>query len=251
MSGSSQPRVSVIVPAHDEQHHLPACLESIRAAAASIRCQIEIVVVLSSRSGDATAEIALDAGARVLVSSAQFIGAALNAGVAASSGAIIVTLDADGLMAHDALREIEHHLATGVCVGGAATVVPARRSVGIGLTMAVIKLTERVSGLGSGMYWCRREDFDAIAGFNPTLSRSVGADLARRLREHGRPTGRRFVNLWSTPVVSSCRAFDRNGDWHMLGRFRLPDAQPVQPVQPVQLAQRAVEEDSGSSLTVL
>ena len=251
MSGSSQPRVSVIVPAYDEQVHLGACIESINAAAVSIRCNVEIVVVVSSRSGDAAVEIALEAGARVLVSSERFIGAALNAGVAASSGVIVVTIDADGLMAHDALREIEHHLATGVCIGGAATVVPERRSVGIALTMAVIKVTEKVSGLGSGMYWCRREDFDAIAGFNPMLSRSVGADLARRLREHGRPTGRRFVNLWSTPVVSSCRAFDRNGDWHMLGRFRLPDAQPVRPVRSVLPERRAVDEDSGSSLTVL
>jgi glycosyltransferase involved in cell wall biosynthesis len=237
--------VSVIVPAHDEQLHLPACLASIRAAAASIHCDLEVVVVVSSRSGDATAQIALDAGARVVVSSERYIGAALNAGVAASSGAIVVTIDADGLMAHDALREIEHHLATGVCVGGAATVMPERRSVGIALTMAVIKMTEKVSGLGSGMYWCRREDFDAIEGFNPTLSRSVGADFARRLREHGRHTGRRFVNLWRLPVVASCRAFDRNGDWHMLGRFRLPDATP-----PHQQRQ-AVREEHGSSLTVL
>lgn len=235
----------MIVPAHDEQLHLPACLASIRAAAASIHCDVEIVVVVSSRSGDATAQIALDAGARVVVSSERRIGAALNAGVAASSGAIVVTIDADGLMHHDALREIEHHLATGVCIGGAATVVPERRSVGISLTMAVIRMTERVSGLGSGMYWCRRGDFDAVEGFNPYLVRSVGADFARRLREHGRPTGRRFVNLWGSPVVSSCRAFDRNGDWHMLGRFRLPDASPSHQEQP------AAEEERRSSLTVL
>lgn len=233
------------MPAHDEQLHLPACLSSIRAAAASIHADIEIVVVVSSRSGDATAQLALDAGARVIVSGERCIGAALNAGVAASSGAIVVTIDADSLMAHDALREIEHHLATGVCVGGAATVAPERRSVGISLTMAVIKMTERVSGLGSGMYWCRRDDFDAVEGFNPRLSRSVGADFARRLREHGRPTGRRFVNLWATPVVSSCRAFDRNGDWHMLGRFRLPDAAPPRQ-QPA-----AVDEGHRGSLTVL
>ncbi|MEX0847358.1 MAG: glycosyltransferase [Ilumatobacteraceae bacterium] len=245
MSGSRQPRVSVIVPAHDEQHHLSACLESICAAAASIRCDIEIVVVVSSRTGNITAQMALDAGAHVLVSSGQTVGAALNAGVAASAGSIVVTMDADGLMAHDALREIEHHLATGVCIGGAATVVPERRSVGIALTMAVVKLTEKVSGLGSGMYWCRREDFDAIEGYNPTLTRSVGADFARRLREHGRSRGRRFVNLRATPVVASCSAFDRNGDWHMIGRFRLPDAAPSE------LKRRAVDTDRGSSLTVL
>jgi len=40
-------------------------------------------------------------------------------------------------------------------------------------------------------------------------------DSARRLRAHGRRTDRRFTMLRTAPIVSSCRKFDRFGDWHM------------------------------------
>jgi hypothetical protein len=45
-------------------------------------------------------------------------------------------------------------------------------------------------------------------------------DFARRLRAHGRRTNRRFTNLRDVPVITSCRKFDRFGDWHMLGMIR-------------------------------
>jgi hypothetical protein len=42
-------------------------------------------------------------------------------------------------------------------------------------------------------------------------------DFARRLRAHGKATGRRFTNIRTAPIVASCRKFDRFGDWHMFG----------------------------------
>jgi hypothetical protein len=45
-------------------------------------------------------------------------------------------------------------------------------------------------------------------------------DFTRRPREHGRHIGRRFVNLRSAPVVTSCRKFDHFGDWHVFAMLR-------------------------------
>ena len=70
------------------------------------------------------------------------------------------------------------------------------------------------------MYWCRRGDFEAIEGFNEALTMAEDLDFARRLREHGRHTGRRFVNLRTVPVITSCRKFDHFGDWHVFGMLR-------------------------------
>ena len=40
-------------------------------------------------------------------------------------------------------------------------------------------------------------------------------DFARRLRTHGKRTGRKFTVLRDAPIVASARKFDRYGDWHM------------------------------------
>lgn len=185
----------------------------------SVHAQPEVVVV-ANRCTDRTADLAEEFGARVVVDESRTIAAVRNAGVAAATGDILVTIDADSLMSPRALGEVERHLATGLVIGGSAPIVPERRSLGIGLTMAVVRAGERVTGLGGGMYWCRTDDFHAIEGFNARMVMAEDLDFARRLREHGRPTGRRFVHLRTAPVVTSCRKFDRFGDWHAFGLIR-------------------------------
>jgi glycosyltransferase involved in cell wall biosynthesis len=212
-------RISVVVPAHNEQRYLPTCLDSIRHAGRSIACDVEIVVV-ANRCTDATEEIARSAGAVVVENDSRTISAVRNAGAARSTGEIVVTLDADSRMSPRALGEIERHLATGAYVGGGASFIPERHSLGIDTTIAIVRLSMLLSGLGGAMFWCRRGDFEAIKGFNESLVMAEDLDFARRLREHGRHSGRRFVNLRSAPVITSCRKFDQFGDWHMFGMLR-------------------------------
>jgi glycosyltransferase involved in cell wall biosynthesis len=212
-------RISVIVPAHDEQRWISACLDAIASAGRSIQTSPEVVVV-TNRCSDQTAAIAEQCGARVVENDARAMASVRNAGAAVASGDILVSIDADRRMSPRALGDVERHLATGRVVGGSAAVIPERRSVGISLTHAVVRAGERVSGLGNGMLWCRADDFHAIDGFNDRLLMAEDLDFARRLREHGRPTGRRFVHLRKAPVVASCRSFDSFGDWHAFGLIR-------------------------------
>jgi glycosyltransferase involved in cell wall biosynthesis len=212
-------RISVIVPAHNEERWLPACLDAIAHAGRSVHAQPEVIVV-ANRCSDRTAELAEALGARVVVDESRTIAAVRNAGAAAATGDILVTIDADSLMSPRVLGEVERQLATGRVVGGSTTIVPERRSLGIALTLAVVRAGERITGLGGGMYWCRADDFHAIQGFNEQMVMAEDLDFARRLREHGRSTGRRFVRLRTAPVVTSCRKFDRFGDWHAFGLIR-------------------------------
>ena len=111
------------------------------------------------------------------------------------------------------------HLALGDVVGGCARVEPERHSLGIDVTYALLHVAERMSGLGGGMYWCWASDFHAIGGFNEHQVMGEDLDFARRLREHGRASGRRFRRLPVT-VTTSCRKFDQFGDWHTFGLVR-------------------------------
>ena len=82
-------RVTVILPALDEAEALPAAL-------ASFRPGLDLLVV-DNGSTDATAEVAVAAGARVVREPRRGFGAACWAGVVASPDAVVVAFaDADG-----------------------------------------------------------------------------------------------------------------------------------------------------------
>ncbi len=51
-------RFTVIVPAHNEEQHLPACLSALRCAAEHHNAEVELVVVLN-RCADATERITI------------------------------------------------------------------------------------------------------------------------------------------------------------------------------------------------
>lgn len=210
---------SVIVPAHDEARLIGRGLAAIAAAAERAPEPVEVVVV-ANRCRDATAEIAEQAGAVVVANDARNLSAVRNAGAAAATGDVLVTVDADCLLSPFALADVAQLLATGRYVGGGTRVVPERRSPGIVATYAAVGLVTAVTRLSAGSFWCRRADFEAIGGFDEGLLVGEDLDFARRLRAHGRATGRRFTMLRSAPVVASCRKFDRFGDWHMFGLVR-------------------------------
>lgn len=67
-------RSGVVVPAHNEQRRLPACL-------AALNVMIENVVVVADACADRTAEVARQAGAVVVEVAARNVGAARAAGV--------------------------------------------------------------------------------------------------------------------------------------------------------------------------
>jgi 4,4'-diaponeurosporenoate glycosyltransferase len=96
--------VSVVIPARDEETTLPMLLDSLRHLTVDVR---EILVV-DDDSRDATASVARTAGARVLPAGAPPPGWtgkawACDSGAHASSGDLLLFLDADTVLAPDAL----------------------------------------------------------------------------------------------------------------------------------------------------
>ena len=73
--------VGVIVPAHDEQELLPACLASLRRAAQALRGTLVQLVVVADACRDRTAEVARRGGAAVVTIDAKNVGTARGAGV--------------------------------------------------------------------------------------------------------------------------------------------------------------------------
>src|SRR5262245_27044096 len=94
MARLSQPMISFIVPAYNEEHELSNTFAAIREAASGATEPHEIVVV-DDASTDATPKIASDAGAKVIPINRRQIAASRNAGARAAQGEYLFFVDAD------------------------------------------------------------------------------------------------------------------------------------------------------------
>jgi len=213
--------ISVVIPARNEEKNLPLCLDAIATAAQHAMIEPEIVVVIN-RCTDRTETVAREAGALIVHSTAKNLSAIRNAGAAAATRGILVTIDADSRMSETMFAEILTRLDNPKIVGGGVMIWPERLSIGIvasGLMLLPLALWHRIS---AGLFWCRKSDFDAIGGFDEAWVSVEDFDFAKRLKAHGRKTGRRrFATILRARITTSCRKFDTFGDWFYLKNPRL------------------------------
>jgi glycosyltransferase involved in cell wall biosynthesis len=216
-----QMKFSVIVPAYNEEKYIGECLESIRAAAGRISDPVEIVVVVN-RCTDATESIAKSYGSIVVAENERNLSKIRNAGVAGSSGGVIVTIDADSRMSDNLFVEIKKRVESAACIGGGAALKAERVSPGILLSCLFFLAPVIVRhGISMGLYWCRREDFVAIGGFDEKLLTGEDIDFAIRLKNYGKTMRKRYKIITSAHIVTSCRKWDLNGDWYLFKHLKM------------------------------
>src|SRR5829696_2159726 len=85
-------KLSIVIPAYNEEKYLPATLDALTAALNAIE-KSEIIVV-DNQSTDTTREIAAAHGVEIIDEPEHNIGKVRNSGASSSSGDVIVFLDA-------------------------------------------------------------------------------------------------------------------------------------------------------------
>lgn len=222
-----KPIFSVVIPAHNEEKYIGGCLRAIRKAASHVPEGGVQVIVVANRCTDRTAEIARSCGAEVVKNEDRCISMVRNAGAKLAKGKIIVTIDADSKMSENSFIEIHKALKSGKFVGGGTIPRFDRMSLGIAVSAAYVAMNiipvmikEKAPLLG-GMFWCYKEDFNAIGGFDENLVSVEDLDFARRLKRHGEKTGRKYGVLPNAEIVTSSRKFDEFGDWYLVKNRRL------------------------------
>jgi len=207
---------SIIIPARNEAANIGACLDSIDTASRDYVGQTEVIVVLNHCT-DCTEDIALRRGATVVNDDSRNLSRIRNTGARHASGTIIITIDADSVMSANMLVEVDKALQSEKYIGGGVPILPERMSLGI-LLSGLLLLSVVPLGISAGMFWLRRSDFNAIGGFDESLIIAEDIDFAERLRAYGKERNRRFGTLRRTHITTSCRKFDRFGDWHLVLR---------------------------------
>jgi glycosyltransferase involved in cell wall biosynthesis len=220
MSGAASPRLSVVVPAHNEARYLPRLLDSVDLARRRFasRGGVAEVIVADDGSTDTTAGIAAQRGCVVVPLTVRNIGAARNGGARAARGDGLVFIDADSRMHPDTLAEVARLLARPLVAGGTSGVTLERWSLGLAVTWSLMVPLVWLTGYDTGAVFCRRADFEAIGGYDERRRVAEDVDFLIRLERHGRARGRRLVRARGVKAIASTRKFDRFGEWHY---FRL------------------------------
>ena len=219
MSGAIQfKKISVIIPAHNEEKYIEGGILAILDAAKSISLDVEIIVVLN-RCTDRTQEIAEKYGAICLIDESRCIAAVRNRGCFAASGDIIVTCDADSRLHSNALENVLNALNQPNVIGGGMRIVFDRRSPGIMMTQLFLDIAEKVTRLPCGAFWTTKEAFVAVSGFDETLTVAEDVYFAKKLKAFGKKLGKKYILLKGSPLLTSSRKFDYFGDWMLLKMF--------------------------------
>ena len=209
-------RLTLVVPAHNEEALLPRLLDTVDRARArySFGADAVEVIVADNASTDRTAEIAAARGCRVAPVVTRAIAAARNGGAAQASSPILAFVDADMQIHPDTFNAIERALADKRIVGGATGVTLERWSLGLAASYAMIMPIVLLTGMDTGVVFCRRSDFLEVGGYDER--RRVAEDVAFlwALKRLGWSRRQRLTRLRCVKAIASTRKFDRHGDWH-------------------------------------
>ncbi|MFH7326255.1 glycosyltransferase [Desulfurivibrio sp. C05AmB] len=213
------PVYALIIPAFNEAEELPVTLAAVRRAMAAQNLPGECIVV-DNNSTDATAEVAKACGAdRVVHEPVNQIARARNAGAAASGAEFLIFVDADTRIEAALLTGALHLLRSGRCAGGGAVVRFEGETKIVGRW--AIKLWEWISRLtrtaAGSFFFCRRDAFAAVGGFDVRLYATEEVWLSRRLRQWGRLRGQTFAIITDPPVWTSARKLQWYSSPRILG----------------------------------
>ena len=201
-------KISVVVPAFNEERLLAFSLETILASCHVFRDRgwSSELIVCDNNSTDRTDEIARAAGARVVFEPVNQISRARNAGAAAATGDWLVFVDADSYPGAELFADAADAIQEGRCLAGGSTVAFARSELATALVLALWNRISRIARWAAGSFiFCEAAAFREVGGFSEELYASEEIDLFGRLKRLARRQARSIEILHRHPIVTSDR----------------------------------------------
>ncbi|MBA3298367.1 MAG: glycosyltransferase [Acidobacteria bacterium] len=189
------PRISMVIPAFNEEQHLPRLLDSIELARRRYTGkgdEIEVVVV-DNASTDGTAHLARTRGCRVVRVEKRSIAAARNGGAHAAEGDVLAFVDADSQIHSETFNAIERTLASGRVIIGATGFLYDRMSLAMWMQFLPAMLILHLARLDTGVVFCRRADWQAVGGFQDDRLVAEDIQFQSAMKTLGRTRGERLV----------------------------------------------------------
>lgn len=201
-------KISIIVPAFNEEKLIERSLQSIQSAATTflqLGWEHEIIVC-DNNSSDRTGKLARAQGARVFFEPVNQISRARNAGAAAANGQWLVFVDADSFPSAELFAEMAAQIQSDRCIGGGATVEldqPARWAFGSIWVWNYLSRWQR--WMAGSFIFCEALAFRKLGGFSRELFVAEEIEFSKRLNELAKSWGQRVIILHRHPLRTSAR----------------------------------------------
>ena len=203
-------RISIIVPAFNEERGLAATLASIRTgieAFHAIGWQTELIVC-DNNSTDRTSEIARQAEATVVFEPINQIARARNTGAAAATGDWFVFVDADSHPSRELFADVAAAIRQGDCIAGGSTMTFDRPPLAVRIVTRIWNAISLIKGWAAGSFvFCEAATFREAGGFSLQFYAGEEIDLFRRLKRIARRKGKRVIILHRHPLRTSDRKY--------------------------------------------
>ena len=201
-------KISVVVPAFNEERGLAASLRSIQDAIGAFEdagWSTELIVC-DNNSTDATAAIAREAGAQVVFEPINQISRARNTGAARATGDWLLFIDADSHPSRALCADVLEAIGSGRYIAGGSTVGFDRTDRVVTVMGAAWNGVSRTLHWAAGSFiFCEAAAFREIGGFSQELYAAEEIDLSRRLKRLARRRGQRLAILHRHPLITSAR----------------------------------------------
>lgn len=218
-------KISLIVPAFNEEKLLAASLARMWSAAAAFsrRGWNFELIVCDNNSTDRTAEIARAAGARVVFEPFNQIARARNSGAAAATGDWFIFVDADSHPSAELFSDVADSISAGGCLGGGSTMRMDERRLLVDALAWLFNYVMRYGRWLAGSFiFIDAAVFRQLNGFSNELFAGEELELSKRLKAFSRQTGRRLVILHQHPLITSARKMRLYSFWdHLKLLFRV------------------------------
>lgn len=214
--------LSIIIPAFNEERLIMHCLDSVAESLAANQkpgFTAEIIVV-DNNSTDKTAELATQAGAKVVFEPINQIGRARNSGATVATGEWLLFVDADSLLNPGMVADILNMIESGQYVGCGSVMhmpdLPWWGKAAIQLWTVFSVVFHWASG---ALVVCRADAFREVGGFNQELFAADEIDLSQLLKKWGRKHGLKFTILTRHPLVTSPRKVQLYSGWEIISQI--------------------------------
>lgn len=201
-------KISVIVPAYNEEGVLGESLRSIRAAMSEFEkcgwpCEL---IVCDNNSTDRTADIARGAGATVVFEPVNQIARARNTGAAHATGDWLVFVDADSHPSAELFADVVRAIRVGRCLAGGSTIAFEDDRASLRVIAWGWNAWSRISRWAAGSFvFCDASAFRQLGGFSLRFYAGEEIDFSRRIKRLACTRGRTIAILHRHALVTSGR----------------------------------------------
>lgn len=207
-------KISIVIPAYNEENYLPRTLEKIGLSLKDVECDSETIVV-DNESKDQTSQIAQRFGATVFTETTHNIAKVRNTGAKNATGDVLIFIDADTLVPETLVQKIADAMKDENCFGGAVAVdYEEFKRKWMKLYLRGWQFWGTLFNMKQGAaQFCRRSVFEELNGYDETIYMGEDVIFYWRLAKLTRRKNASLVFIENPRVTTSARRFDKMSLW--------------------------------------